>query len=191
MIRSLADRASIGAVCVLAVGVSVWRASVWHSSWNESATARERELATAARISELNTLKTTPATAAAHATGDTDIYTLAQMTLNAASLTPSTLRESLPEGDGVIIKDDPADGLLLRRQSVRLSFEPLTVNELGRFLDQWRKSQPVWDIARIELSSLHPAILQTGSSESGSYRVSLTVVATVAEYRAEPGGPRR
>lgn len=62
---------------------------------------------------------------------------------------PSRKLQSIrPEGDVAL-----ADSYnLYRRQSVLLSFQQLTLMELGGFLDTWRRSQHTWTPQRIELT---------------------------------------
>jgi histone deacetylase complex regulatory component SIN3 len=65
---------------------------------------------------------------------------------------PSQHFESLtPEAEAATSATSASAGARLFRQSVRLVLEDLTPEQIGLFLLQWRTSQPIWPVSRIEL----------------------------------------
>ena len=58
-----------------------------------------------------------------------------------------------------------------RVQTVRVVLEPVTLSELGSFLDRWRGEQSLWVVTGVELAATSPG----GSDES--YRATLTASA--------------
>lgn len=74
-----------------------------------------------------------------------------------------------------------------RRQSARFTLEPVTVAQLGEFLDRWRSGQQLWSVNRIDL-------VHVGSPNEpvGTYAARLGITALVVESRstAETSGAR-
>ena len=65
-----------------------------------------------------------------------------------AGIPSHKLQSVRPEADVALT----GTGHLYRRQSVLLSFQNLTLVELGNFLDTWRQSQITWIPQRLELT---------------------------------------
>jgi hypothetical protein len=40
----------------------------------------------------------------------------------------------------------------LRKETAKLTLEPLTLAELGRFLQEWRLAEPLWTVASIDIT---------------------------------------
>ncbi len=49
-----------------------------------------------------------------------------------------------------------------RRRDVRVTLEPVGPADLGRFLEQWRRSQPLWTVSNIDLEARRGRV-QTGA----------------------------
>jgi hypothetical protein len=67
-----------------------------------------------------------------------------------AGLAPALLTNLAPEAETSV-------GPRYRRQAARLTLEPVTLPDLGRFLKVWRSTRPEWTIASITIS---PQILR-------------------------------
>lgn len=62
-----------------------------------------------------------------------------------AGLAPALLTNLAPEAETFV-------GPRYRRQAARLTLEPITLPDLGRFLKVWRSTRPEWTIASITVS---------------------------------------
>jgi hypothetical protein len=78
------------------------------------------------------------------------VIALVNHVLAEAGLPGRTLQSVQPEADGALTSG--RDGPEYRRQSVRLSFQALSLTELGAFLIQWRRHAGIWTPSRIELT---------------------------------------
>ncbi|MCP3902142.1 MAG: hypothetical protein GY715_00785 [Planctomycetes bacterium] len=67
--------------------------------------------------------------------------------------------------------------LVYKRQSVRISLKQLALPEIGRFLAEWTRSQPLWTPQRIDLA--RPA----GRNAGDRYDVTLVVETTYVDRR--------
>ena len=78
-----------------------------------------------------------------------DVIAQVSAALVEAGLPASALRELEREGDVPV-----ADGgsTRLRRQSLRLSLEPMGLEPFGAFLAAFRRAQPAWVPARVDLA---------------------------------------
>ena len=114
-------------------------------------------------------------TAAEQERPTSDVIALVNRTLTAAGLPTSRFSGCAPEGDVAVPGSDR-----LRRQSVRLQLEPLTVPELGAFLSSLRDETSLWSESSIELSH------RSGPDDAFSVAIVLT-----AHYHAatEPRTP--
>ncbi|MCB9844654.1 MAG: hypothetical protein H6811_01525 [Phycisphaeraceae bacterium] len=59
-----------------------------------------------------------------------------------------TLMSLQPDSAGAPRDDAPG----LRWECMRATFEPITLPDLGRFLEVWRRDQPLWAVSRIQLA---------------------------------------
>lgn len=98
--------------------------------------------------------------------------TLARLTaaLAEAGLPSVRLRDLTRDSDGM---PAPAGA---RRQSLRFTLEPVTIPQLGSFLEQWRSSQQLWTMSRIELA-------HSGAPEHPTFTARFVISALVAEPR--------
>ncbi len=62
-----------------------------------------------------------------------------------AGLAPALLTNLAPEAETSV-------GPRYRRQAARLTLEPVTLPDLGRFLKVWRSTRPEWTVASITIS---------------------------------------
>jgi hypothetical protein len=66
--------------------------------------------------------------------------------ISRSGLTQSTLQNLSPETESGL----GATGL--RKETAKLTLEPLTLAELGRFLQEWRAAEPIWTVASIDIT---------------------------------------
>ncbi|MGH7132964.1 MAG: hypothetical protein ACREJO_13570 [Phycisphaerales bacterium] len=110
-----------------------------------------------------------------------DLATLLGSVMKAAGLAESKLRTVAPDGETRLAVDPLWPGVNRRRQSARVGLEPLTLGELGVFLQRWRASQSVWNVTSIDFARISAA----GTGEQ-SYRVNLSLVATYVDGPKKP-----
>lgn len=76
-----------------------------------------------------------------------DVISRVNQALAVAGIPARTLTDLREEGDVAIDAGPPE----LRRQTVAATLEPITLDQLGRFLEEWRLSQPLWTVTRIDI----------------------------------------
>ncbi|HYE63785.1 MAG TPA: hypothetical protein VD997_17470 [Phycisphaerales bacterium] len=64
-------------------------------------------------------------------------------------LSQGTLQNVTPEVETGI---GTGTGINYRRTAVRLTLDPITLPELGRFLQEWRAAEPAWTVSTIDLT---------------------------------------
>jgi hypothetical protein len=77
-----------------------------------------------------------------------DVIARVNEALAEAGVSARALTDLRAEGDRTVDAGPPE----LRRQTVAATLEPLTLGELGRFLVEWRATQPLWTVTRIDIS---------------------------------------
>lgn len=167
------QRSMIVLLAAVAAGVVGWRIVVWRGAAVEHARAAAERTALSEKSTRIAALRAQPAVNGFGAKPAEDVMPLANRVLEAAHLPAARLRTVQPEADRTI--SDDRDGR--RASTVRLSLEPLTVQELGAFLSAWRSSQQVWSVSRIDLSAMTVGGA-AGGAIAGNYRASITVSAT-------------
>ena len=84
-----------------------------------------------------------------------DVIAQVNTALAEAGIPANRLKSLTPESEGAVEQSGGgANGgttVGYRKQSLRLTLENLSVQEFGAFLLQWRRSQKVWVVTRIEL----------------------------------------
>ena len=63
-----------------------------------------------------------------------------------AGLPQPTLQNLSPENETSV------GGSNLRKQTAKMTLEPLTLPELGKFLEEWRNAEPVWTMTSIDIT---------------------------------------
>lgn len=171
------QRVLILVLAAVALGLAGWRTAVWRDAAAKHARAAAERATITQKSARIAELRARPAVSGFGAKPVDDVMPLANRVLEAAHLPSARLRSVQPEADRAIADD--RDGL--RASSVRLTLEPLTVQELGAFLMAWRSMQLVWSVSRIDLSAMmqgNGAGGGLGSPKAGNYRASMTVSAT-------------
>lgn len=93
-----------------------------------------------------------------------DVFRRVNDTLATAGLSHVRAQSVNPGGDQAL----DAGGAAPRRvQTVRVVLEPVTLDEVGAFLDRWRRDQALWTVTGIDLTT----------SRTGAYRATLTASA--------------
>ncbi|MCK6476468.1 MAG: hypothetical protein L6Q35_06525 [Phycisphaerales bacterium] len=141
----------IGIACIGAVTWSYRHASEQRSA---HATARDLYLATSSQLTELATLRAAwPAFAASDAPSE-DLTRRVSRVISAAGLASSVLSNVSPDSDQPAgSAKSPGGTPLYLRRSARLSLDGVTLPDLGRFLEAWRKAEPGWVVTSIDLSA--------------------------------------
>lgn len=91
-----------------------------------------------------------------------DVIGLVNQSLADAGISSRRLQDLEQESDTAIHVGPPE----LRRQTVRCRLEPVTIDELGRFLEVWAREHQLWTPVRIE-------ILHTGRDDLYACRIAL------------------
>lgn len=153
-------------LALLALCVSV-AFLIW-GGWSAAVARSERDqaddvlTATELQAVELVRLVSLPASAAI-GTPQTDGSTLVSSALQQSGLAANLLRDVIAEGDV------PAgDGYV--RRGFRITLDPVEPVQLGKFLQSWKRSQPLWTVARIDLTRVAPPM-----DRSTDYRASLSM----------------
>lgn len=164
---------------LVCAGVVAWRSAAWGAAAAERRGAQRALAQVRAKVQRLAALHAMPPVAGFGARPSDDLLQLAGGTLGAAGLPGSRLRGVQPEPDRTI-EADP-DGR--RVAAARLTLEPVTPAELGRFMAALRAAQRVWSVDRVEL------VAQGGAAAPG-YRATLSLVAPyVREDHLVPRAP--
>jgi hypothetical protein len=131
------------AVAMVLFGVTRTRLATEHVE------ARDRALRQAAdEAQQILTLRSRAERVSARQRPTEDVIALVNRTL-AETGAPSRRLTDLEQESDVVIDAGPPT---LRRQTVRCTLQPVTLDELGRFLALWTRDQPLWTPVRIELS---------------------------------------
>lgn len=151
---------------ILAVCVSIaflvwggWSAAIARSERDEAADVLA---ATNLQAGELVRLVSLPASAAI-GTPQSDGSMLVSSALQQSGLNANLLRDVIAEGDV------PAGAGYVRR-GFRVTLDPVEPVQLGRFVHTWKKSQPLWTVARIDLTRVASPM-----DRSTTYRASLSM----------------
>lgn len=81
-----------------------------------------------------------------------DVIALVNSTLASVGIPSNRLQNLFPESDSTLASGNIGAGPAYKLQSIRLTLEGLSVQEIGAFLSEWRASQQVWTPSRIELN---------------------------------------
>lgn len=96
--------------------------------------------------------------------------------MKSAGLPESKLRAVAPDGETRLPADPLWPGVNRRRQSARAGLEPLTLGELGVFLQRWQASQSVWGVSSLDFTRIN-----SPNGGDQSFRVNLSLVATYVD----------
>ena len=114
--------------------------------------ARQRLQATIHDAEEVLRLRASQQTASEHRRPEQDVIARVNATLGAAGLPADHFGSVRQESDSAL-PGSAESGVPYRQQTVRIALRRLELPKLGVFLDQWRRSQELWTLSRIELTN--------------------------------------
>lgn len=153
------------AVTAGALAAVVWSASRWRVCTTRAFVA-DSELASARDlVAAVERARALPPVLAEAAPSSGQLA-LVTDTLGRAGVAASVLRTVQPEADSVVERIDGV-ALPIRRSSMRVELDGVTLPELGRFLATWRSQNPVWTPVLVNLAP-RPEMVQSGVSASPS-----------------------
>ena len=154
----------------LSLAACGWSASYYSAASRAHALAQSQHRAITAAATEIESLRRAAPPVAASAKPQPNISGHVTDALVEAGLTPALLTTLTPESDTAIERParSPSAAPRYRRQSARLTLEPTTLPDLGRFLAAWRSSQPQWTVASITLSPVSAGTRGRTSSSPGA-----------------------
>lgn len=160
------------AVLACALGVADLRGAI-----ADRDSARTAAALLAADLSKISTLKNAEETALASRPADDAVTGPMLDILNQVGLDSSTLlRQST--GAEQKLAGPGLDGFA--RRAVQISLAPMTLPQLGSFIDAWREQQPAWIISELRL--IH-------ASPDAQFSVNLTLVTTYSISADSPSTP--
>lgn len=99
-----------------------------------------------------------------------------------AGLPAAILRDAAPGEDAPLALDTDRR---YRRQNMRVTLDPVTLPQLGLFLDTWRRRQPEWTTTTIQLTP----IIDKSAKSAGALRPLRAALVMEATYLDLPQGP--
>lgn len=136
----------------LAIGMIMLPMAVAGKRWTNAseahASAQSAFAATVRDVNEIHELRSQQQRVEHRQRPEEHVLAQVNAVLADAGIPSRRLQSLRPEADVALPGTDGA----YRRQSVQLSFQDLTLMDLGRFLVRWRDSQHIWTPQRIELT---------------------------------------
>ncbi|QKK07460.1 MAG: hypothetical protein HND58_04335 [Planctomycetota bacterium] len=103
-------------------------------------------------------------------------------TLAACGLASTRVESVTPSGDRAL---SGSDGTSARQvQTFRVVLSPILLDELGSFLDRWRREHRLWTVTGVDLT---PA--PNRGATDGTFRAALTASAVYVKNQAESEHP--
>lgn len=125
-------------------------------SANRLATAKQNRLVTTARVAHIRSqaetvldLRSREQIVAERKRPEQDVISRINAILDESGIPSNRFAGLNSEAETAV---NSASKSPLRRQSVRVTFNDLSISEIGEFLDRWNTTQPLWIPARIELT---------------------------------------
>ncbi len=152
------------AICILVMTISlvVRGGLAAQQARVERANADEALAVARTQAGQLMRLVSVPARVAS-GTPQTDGSALVSAALQKAGLGVSVFRDVIAEGDL------PATAGYVRR-TLRITLDPVEPAQIGRFLQAWMGSQPLWTVNRIDLTRVASPV-----DRSSAYRATVSV----------------
>jgi hypothetical protein len=110
-----------------------------------------------------------------------DVIAQVNAVLAEVGIPSRNLRSLSPESDSQVAS--AATTTKLKRQSLRLVLENLSLQEIGGFLIKWRSSQQIWTTTRIELTHIRG---QEQDANDDHYDATLVISALYVEDHSDP-----
>ncbi len=152
----------IAAIALLASIVAIgWTGTRYAAARRERSRAEVLHDRIASDAAEIARLRTSRSAIAAAARPQPNLSGQVNDVLVEAALSPAVLTSLTPEPDAPVNPGSaPTSGraATYRRQTARLTLDPLTMPDLGRFLSSWSKGQPDWTVASITITPGTPGV---------------------------------
>lgn len=151
------------------LAITTWRAS--SAAAAESAAAKKRQRVTA-QAEELKTLRVgLPAWARTSTQRNSGEHSesMAQRVpaaIAAAGLPPTALSSVSPESQSGTADGGSKGGVGIDRRKATLTFNTLTLTQLGRFLSTWREREPAWVVTSIDATPEQRASSDRGANQT-------------------------
>lgn len=148
----------IAVLAVIAAAVFAVRSALVARECERAARARIASLGTvAAQAAEIESLRATVASRRTGVRPDAGMVGQLSTALGKAGIPTTRLAEVAPEPEtGLVSSAAGTNAADLRRQAVRLTLQPVSLPEIGRFLHIWRAERPEWTISGIEVTRAGP-----------------------------------
>ena len=115
-----------------------------------------------------------------------DVIAQVNAVLSDLGITSTHLQSLTPEADAAVGQSTPADPGNLRQQSLRLTLQALSPQQVGQFLVHWHAAQKIWHAARLEL------IHNREQADGNLYDATIVMTAWyVADASASPDAKER
>lgn len=156
---------------VTALGVSAREAMLARAQLDTSRTNLDSMERTVAEVTRLRAL---PVAAALEKRPEPGIVGHLTTSLAAAGLPSSLMTSFNPGSDAPYVLPHSSSNAsasstpagLYRKQEARLTLEPISLQELGRFLKSWKEQHPEWSCAAIEVTPIVATSASQGSSDA-------------------------
>ncbi len=157
------------AACMASLLLSRSRVAGAHSGAESSRTRLE---ALRRDTNELERLRSQTVVAHAAQPSEGDLLSRVRRTLRDVGIADTTLRQVSRQGDLVLGGSRGENTSPYARRSERVVLEPLSLTELGRWIQTWRSSERLWTVSQIELRSTRE------TESSGAYAVTVDLTTT-------------
>jgi hypothetical protein len=138
---------------VLSLVPVVWLASQYARHRTEARAALAHFHTISTQAVELANLKAAAPPEARRPRPDPGIASRLAHAVALANLPQTALQNITPELESTVSSAQGAPAY--RRTTVRLTLEPITLPELGRFLSEWRTAEPTWTVTTIDLTPVN------------------------------------
>lgn len=144
-------------------------------------TARERLQTVQADLEELARLRALVARAQLGEPPGEDLLARVRAALDRAGVAPDRLQRLSRRGDSPVGHAGGQASAIYRTRSELLSLDRVTLSQVGRFLEEWRRTEPLWTVSMIDMTESRGR-----GAEPGSYTVQLTLTTTYVHTTPEP-----
>ena len=170
-------------VAVVCTSIGAHRLSHAKADYLDGVLALDKTVSTSKEILEL---RSHHERVALHERPPQDVIAQVNAALAEAGIPNSHFKGLNPESEGAVEPSTAGaagTGVGYRKQSLRLMLEDISMPELGGFLSQWRKTQQVWIVTRIELNHVRGQ-----AADSDRYDVSILLTALYIAQEAPRNG---
>jgi hypothetical protein len=118
-----------------------------------------------------------------------DVLAQVHLVLAEAGLPGQVFRSLSPQSTGTSPSSStPSDGVQLREQVMRLTLQDLTPADVGRYLTEWKRHQPLWSIVSIELTHRRDRAGSGANTYDAIIRISSSYLADQPLVQNTPSG---